>query len=69
MITDTLADVNGLKVGDTITLKSSKLEEQDGNYYDSIATDKETIKVEIKGIYSTREKNCGRCSNGRSSRK
>ncbi|MFR1691314.1 MAG: ABC transporter permease [Coprococcus phoceensis] len=56
LITDTLADVNGLKVGDTITLKSSKLEEQDGNYYDSIATDKETIKVEIKGIYSTREK-------------
>ena len=57
LITDILAETNGLKVGDVITLESSELQEKDGIYYDGITGKRETIQVEVKGIYSTKEEN------------
>lgn len=57
LITDSLAETNGLKVGDIITLESSELKEKDGIYCDGITEDREAIQVKIKGIYSTKEEN------------
>lgn len=56
-ITDQLAETNGLKVGDRIWLKSSKLQEKDGSYYDGLTGNRASVEVEVKGIYSTTEEN------------
>lgn len=55
LITNELAEENGLQVGDHIRLKSSELREKDGNYYDGIAGDRASVEVMIQGIYSTTE--------------
>lgn len=55
LITNELAERNGLQIGDRIQLQSSELQEKDGNYYDGIIGERENVEVVIQGIYSTTE--------------
>ena len=51
LISEQLANVNHISVGDNITLTHAKLGESNGNYIDEISEKTDFVQVEVSGIY------------------
>lgn len=54
LISETLAERNGLVVGDRVTLAAARLEEQDGVFIDGLSGDEPAADVEIAGVFRTK---------------
>jgi ABC-type antimicrobial peptide transport system permease subunit len=51
IISETLATLNGLSVGDTVTLSPAKLAQENGEFVDSLKENKTKVSAKIIGIF------------------